>query len=106
MPELLIEIGCEELPSTACREAEAQLPALLDRSLGAAGLACESPRFHVGPRRLAATATVPAERAAAASEVRGPRADAPEQARQGFARTHGLSADQLEQRGDGFFWAV
>ena len=26
MPTLLLELGCEELPASACREAEAQLP--------------------------------------------------------------------------------
>ncbi len=106
MPELLLEIGCEELPSAACREAEAQLPELVARSLTAAGLEPSSARDHVGPRRIAAIATVPAERAATASEVRGPRADAPEQARAGFARKHGIPPDQLEQRDDGFLWAV
>ncbi|HET6847683.1 MAG TPA: glycine--tRNA ligase subunit beta [Gaiellales bacterium] len=106
MPELLVEIGCEELPSVACLEAERQAPDLLSRSLSAAGLDGSSPRVHVGPRRIALIATVPVERPAAASEVRGPRADAPDQAREGFARKHGLSADQLERRDDGFLWAV
>jgi glycyl-tRNA synthetase beta chain len=105
VPELLIEIGCEELPSSACRDAESQLPDLLARALAAAGLEASAARFHVGPRRLVAIATVPHQREASASEVRGPRADAPEPARAGFARKHGLALDQLEQR-DGFVWAV
>jgi glutamyl-tRNA reductase len=37
LPSLLFEIGCEELPAAACREAEAQLPALAERELGALG---------------------------------------------------------------------
>ena len=106
MPDLLIEIGCEELPSAACREVESQLPELLARSLATAGLEGSSQRFHVGPRRIAAIAEIPAERPASASEVRGPRADAPDQAREGFARKHGLSVAELEQRDDGFLWAV
>ena len=34
MPTLLLEIGCEELPASACREAEAQLPSLVEKHLG------------------------------------------------------------------------
>ena len=48
---------------------------------------------------------LPAERAAQRQEVRGPRVDAPEQARAGFARKHGLSADDLVER-DGLVWAI
>ncbi len=105
MPDLLLEIGCEELPAAACREAEAQLPELLERALGAAGLEASGSRVHVGPRRLAAIAAVPAERAAVAPEARGPRADAAEKAREGFARKHGVAVGDLEER-DGFLWAI
>ena len=35
MASLLLEIGCEELPAGACREAAEQLPALAKRELGA-----------------------------------------------------------------------
>src|SRR5215218_2403964 len=48
MPTLLLEIGCEELPAGACREAEQQLPGLSERELGAAPT-----HVYVGPRRLA-----------------------------------------------------
>ena len=48
MPTLLLEIGCEELPAGACREAEEQLPVIAERELG---LAPDS--VFVGPRRLA-----------------------------------------------------
>src|SRR4051812_12683562 len=105
MPDLLIEIGCEELPAAACREAERQLPQLLVRSLSEAGLDSRDTRIHVGPRRLVAIASVPPQRDAVATEQRGPRADASEAARAGFARKHGLAVDELEQR-EGFVWAV
>jgi glycyl-tRNA synthetase beta chain len=106
VPDLLVEIGCEELPAAACRQAEAQLPALLDAELGRAGLDSGERRVHVAPRRLAAVATgLPAQRPAERSETRGPRADAPEQALSGFARKHGLDPAQLDHR-DGFVWAV
>ena len=34
MATLLVEIGCEELPAAACREAERQLPELCRNALG------------------------------------------------------------------------
>jgi len=106
MADLLIEIGCEELPAVACREARAQLPDLLRSGLEQAGLEAGAFETHVGPRRLAAIVTgLPASRAAVRRDVRGPRADAPEQARAGFARKHGLEAADLEER-EGFVWAV
>ncbi|MGZ4400968.1 MAG: glycine--tRNA ligase subunit beta [Gaiellaceae bacterium] len=48
MPTLLLEIGCEELPASACREAAAQLPDLAREKLGR-----EPDELFVGPRRLA-----------------------------------------------------
>ena len=106
MPDLLVEIGCEELPAAACRQAEEQLPGLLETGLERAGIAAAECRIHVAPRRLAALAFgLPAERPAERSEVRGPREDAPEQALAGFARKHGLDAAARERR-EGFVWAV
>ena len=106
MPDLLIEIGCEELPAAHCRAAEAQLPAIAAGALERAGLDAEEIHVHVAPRRLAAIALgLPAERRAEPRELRGPRADAPDAARAGFARKHGLDPDRLEER-DGFLWAV
>jgi glycyl-tRNA synthetase beta chain len=106
VPDLLVEIGCEELPASACREARGQLPALLDEALAAAGLAAGRTETHVAPRRLAALAfALPDERPAERREVRGPRADAPEAARAGFARKHGVAPDALAER-DGVLWAV
>jgi tetrameric-type glycyl-tRNA synthetase beta subunit len=106
MPDLLVEIGCEELPASACREAEEQLPGLLQRGLEAAGLNAQRTAVHVAPRRLAALAFgVPAERTAERREVRGPRADAPARASEGFARRHGIDPADLERRG-GMLWAV
>ena len=37
MPTLLLEIGCEELPASACVEAEAQLPDLVRRHVAEEG---------------------------------------------------------------------
>src|SRR6476619_5217063 len=106
MPDLLVEIGCEELPAAHCRIAEGALPGLFAAELERAGLPAERVGIHVAPRRLAIVAAgVPGQREAERREVRGPRADAPEQARAGFARKHGAAAASLEER-DGFVWAV
>src|SRR4051812_26079246 len=106
MADLIVEIGCEELPAAHCRVAEDALPGLFAAELERAGIAAQGVVVHVAPRRLAAIAHgVPAGREAKRQEVRGPRADAPDQARQGFARKHGLDPAALEER-DGFVWAV
>jgi glycyl-tRNA synthetase beta chain len=106
VPDLLVEIGCEELPAAACGQAQAQLPGLLEAELARAGLVFAELRVHIAPRRLAAIALgLPAERPAERTEARGPRADAPEQALAGFARKHGRDPAGLERR-DGFVWAV
>src|SRR3954462_10576694 len=106
MADLLVEIGCEELPAAACAEAEAQLPGLVQRGLSGAGLDAAKARVLVGPRRLTVLLFgLPGERPAERREVRGPRADAPARAREGFARKPGLAPDALEER-DGALWAV
>ena len=58
MPDLLVEVGCEELPSSACREIIAQAPELFAGSLEALGL--EAPgtvELAVAPRRFALVAS-------------------------------------------------
>jgi glycyl-tRNA synthetase beta chain len=102
LPRLLFEIGCEELPASACREAASQLPELCRVHLGA-----EPARLFVGPRRLAVfvddvLAVPPTE------WVKGPPTTvafdaegAPTKAGEGFARRYGKTPDELERR-DGF----
>jgi glycyl-tRNA synthetase beta chain len=98
MPTLLLEIGCEELPASACREAETQLPGLVHAQLGV-----EASRIYVTPRRIA---FVVDELPETASEqlVKGPPAERREQAAAGFAKRYGLSESDLEER-DGHLWA-
>jgi glycyl-tRNA synthetase beta chain len=95
MASLLLEIGCEELPASACYEAEAQLPELCRTHLGR-----DPGALFIGPRRLAVIADLPEQ--TAPQWVKGPPETAPEQARAGFARRHGLAPEELELR-DGFF---
>jgi glycyl-tRNA synthetase beta chain len=95
MPALLLEIGCEELPAGACYEAEAQLPALAERELGAA-----PDRLFVGPRRLALLFDDVPERTAD-EWIKGPPVELREKAAAGFAKKHGVAVEELVER-DGF----
>jgi glycyl-tRNA synthetase beta chain len=95
VPTLLLELGCEELPASACREAEAQLPALCERVFGT------RPRHvYVSPRRLAIVVAGLRERSEP-TWVKGPPVSLRERAAEGFARRHGVAAEDLEER-DGF----
>lgn len=95
MPTLLFEIGCEELPASACREAEEQLPSLCLEHLGA-----EPAQLYIGPRRLAVLVEgVSGE--AAPEWVKGPPVALREQAAAGFAKRYGVVVGKLEER-DGF----
>lgn len=106
MPTLLLEIGCEELPASACREAARQLPALSEKHLGAVPA-----QILVGPRRIAFLARDLPERTADV-ERRGPAEAAafdergePTKAAEGFARGAGVTPAELERR-EGHVWAT
>ena len=109
MPTLLFEIGCEELPASACYEAEEQLPALVRRHVPQAG----DVHVFVGPRRLVALVhDLPDREPDREERRRGPseaiafgEGGAPTQAAEGFARANGVTVAELE-RADGFLWAV
>jgi glycyl-tRNA synthetase beta chain len=95
MPSLLLEIGCEELPAGACREAEQQLPALAERELGAA-----PDRLFVGPRRLGLLFDEVPERTPD-EWVKGPPVELLDKAAAGFAKKQRVAVADLVER-DGF----
>ena len=95
MPSLLLEIGAEELPAGACREAETQLPELARAHIGAA-----PSELFIGPRRLAFLIDDLPERTAD-QWVKGPPESLRDKAAAGFAKKHGVSVEELEVR-DGF----
>ena len=97
--KLLFEIGCEELPAGSVYEAEAQLPALAERHLG-----LQPERVLVGPRRLAILVSGLPEKTGE-EWVKGPPVALREQAAAGFAKRHGASVKDLEER-DGFLGVV
>ena len=98
MPTLLLELGCEELPASACSEAEAQLPGLVRSHLGV-----DATHVYVSPRRIAFVVDELPE-TAAEQLVKGPPAERREQAAAGFAKRYGLTESDLEER-DGHLWA-
>jgi glycyl-tRNA synthetase beta chain len=95
VPRLLFEIGCEELPARACRQALEQLPRLVEEQLGRAPA-----ETWVGPRRLVVVVDDLPERTEE-QWVKGPPLALREKAAAGFAKRHGVDADALEER-DGF----
>ena len=95
MATLLLEIGCEELPASACREAEVQLPALCERELGR-----RPDELFLGPRRLALIVRNLPERSPD-EWIKGPPENMREQAAEGFARKQGVGVADLEVR-EGF----
>lgn len=99
MPSLLFEIGCEELPARAVYEAEAQLSRLCEQQLGVAPA-----QVFVGPRRLAVLVDG-LEEQTEDRWIKGPPLSLREKAAAGFAKRHGVSVKDLEER-DGFLGVV
>ncbi|HUF88196.1 MAG TPA: glycine--tRNA ligase subunit beta, partial [Thermohalobaculum sp.] len=99
MPDLLLELFSEEIPARMQPRAAADLERLVTGALAEAGLGHAEAGAFATPRRLALHLTgLPAMTPARREERRGPRADAPEHALEGFLRATGLSRDQLELR--------
>ena len=102
MPDLLLELRCEEIPARMQRKAAGDLKKLVTDALVDAGLTCEGAREYWTPRRLTLDLRGLTARSADIKEERkGPRTDAPEKAVAGFLRGAGLdSVDQAEVRND------
>ncbi|MFB2595233.1 glycine--tRNA ligase subunit beta [Paracoccus sp. p4-l81] len=102
MADLLIELFSEEIPARMQPRAREDLKKLMTDGLVGAGLTYRSAGAFSTPRRL--TLTIEGLDAASRpvrEERKGPRADAPAQAIEGFLRSTGLSRDQLEERDTG-----
>ena len=104
--DLLVEVGCEEIPADDCREARRQLAERAGTALAEAGLPYELVRALGTPRRLTLVVKGLAARQEAREEwVRGPsRAAAfgpggePTRAALGFARGQGVDVADLVVR--------
>ncbi|WCL53793.1 glycine--tRNA ligase subunit beta [Gimibacter soli] len=101
MAELLIELFSEEIPARMQAKAAEDLKTLMTDALKAAGLAFEAADAYATPRRLVLTVTgLPVVTPDVSEERRGPRADAPEKAIEGFLKGAGVTLDQCEKRED------
>ncbi|RDC73715.1 glycine--tRNA ligase subunit beta [Rhodovulum sp. 12E13] len=99
MPDLLIELFSEEIPARMQARAAADLKRLMTDGMVEAGLTYAAAHAFVTPRRLAlAVEGLAAESPTVTEERKGPRADAPDKAIEGFLRSTGLTRDQLEAR--------
>jgi glycyl-tRNA synthetase beta chain len=95
MATLLFEIGCEELPASACIQASAQLRDAAQRVLGATPA-----QVLAGPRRLAVVVTDLPDRTAD-EWVKGPPVSAGERAAASFAKKQGVAVEELTEH-EGF----
>ncbi|MFT8674909.1 MAG: glycine--tRNA ligase subunit beta [Acetobacter sp.] len=93
MPELLIELFCEEIPARMQQQGGETLLRLLDEAL--APLNPTNAVAYTGPRRIAASLTVMDEVPGRTISERGPREGAPEKALEGFMRKHGVTREAL-----------
>ena len=106
MTDFLLELRSEEIPARMQDKAREDLARLFAAELAKAGLAATETVTYATPRRLALIARgLPTETQAVSEELKGPKANAPEQALAGFLRKTGLTRDQLTER-DGVLYAI
>ena len=98
MSDFLLELAAEEIPARMQAKAAEQLAMRFADGLKGR-VSTDKVEVFATPRRLALIATgLPDHGAAVSEERRGPRADAPAQALEGFLRSTGMTRDQLEER--------
>jgi glycyl-tRNA synthetase beta chain len=102
MPDLLLELFCEEIPARMQAKAADDLKKLVTDALVARGLVYEGAQAFVTPRRLALhIAGLPVRGSDLREEKKGPRVGAPDGAIQGFLKSAGLtSLDQASIESD------
>jgi len=107
MSDFLLELRSEEIPARMQAKARDDLARLFAAELDKAGLKATSLTTYATPRRLALIAhDLPDQTEAVREETKGPRANAPEQALEGFLRKTGLAREQLVERGGVLFAIV
>ena len=102
MPELFLELLCEEIPARMQVRAAGDLKKMVTDRLVDEGLVYEAARAFVTPRRLTLVIDgVPARQPDSREERKGPRVGAPDKAIDGFLRGTGLSSvEEAEVRKD------
>jgi glycyl-tRNA synthetase beta chain len=99
MPELLLELFSEEIPARMQDRAAEALSSLVIAELQNSGLQGSQVWAYATPRRLVlAIEDLPARQPDRQVERRGPKVDAPKQARDGFLASLGGSEYRLEER--------
>ncbi len=99
MTDLLIELFSEEIPARMQKRAADDLKKLVTNGMVEAGLTYASAAAFSTPRRLTLTIEGMLDASPTTVEERkGPKADAPEKAIEGFLRGAGLTRDDLEER--------
>ncbi|OSQ38374.1 glycine--tRNA ligase subunit beta [Thalassospira mesophila] len=99
MAELLLELFSEEIPARMQARASADLQKLIIDGLKAADLGFDKVESLVTPRRLTLIVdSLPEKQPDLREERRGPRADAPEKAINGFLAGNGVTLEQCEKR--------
>ena len=99
MADLLIELFSEEIPARMQARAADDLKKAMTDGMVEAGLTYASAAAFATPRRLCLTVEGLLDASPRTVEERkGPRADAPEKAIEGFLRGAGLTRDDLEER--------
>ncbi|MEM9286988.1 MAG: glycine--tRNA ligase subunit beta [Pseudomonadota bacterium] len=99
MANLLFELFSEEIPARMQARAGEDLKRLMAKGLEEAELTFDGMEAYTTPRRLTLYVKgLPAAQPDVKEERRGPRADAPEKAIQGFLGSIGLTRDEVEER--------
>lgn len=99
MTDFLLELRSEEIPARMQDKAREDLARLFTAELDKAGLKAGALVTYATPRRLTLIARdLPEQTAAVSEELKGPPADAPDAAIDGFLRKAGLTRDALETR--------
>jgi glycyl-tRNA synthetase beta chain len=96
--DFIIELGTEELPPKALRSLKNAFAEGIIHRLEKAGLSFDSAVRYAAPRRLALTLTnLQLKQPDEQMERKGPNAKAPAKAIEGFAKSCGVTVEQLEE---------
>ncbi len=110
MPDFLLELYSEEIPSRFQIQAAREFRDLLTKTVKSSGMRFGAAEAHATPRRLCVAITGLADESSAQTvSRRGPRVGAPDKAVNGFARSAGVDLQDLEVREEAkgeFYYAV
>ncbi|MGH2639555.1 MAG: glycine--tRNA ligase subunit beta, partial [Rhabdochlamydiaceae bacterium] len=111
MPELLLELGCEELPATFVAKASTDLEnAISSRLQEVFGQKFKAKLFATPRRLIVAFFDIPLQQEDSIKEMRGPSIgasfdanDVPQGPLIGFCKANGVAVETVERR-DGYIW--